>query len=156
MATTKPTLFVVPGAWHDVSAYRKFATHLEDLGYPTVVAPLPSVDPSNPKEATCIKDGESLREQLSVLIETEAKDVVVLAHSYGGIPAASASHGLSSITRKQEGKQGGILGLVYMSAFVVPEGTSLLEYLGGKHAPYLVPNEVSRKKDILFSSLSAF
>ena len=143
MVTTRPTFFVVPGAWHDVSAYRKFAKHLEDLGNPTVVAALSSVGSSNPKEATCINDAESLREQLSVLIENDAKDIVVLAHSYGGIPAALAAHGLSTITREQEGKKGGILGLVYMSAFVVPEGTSLLEYLGGKHAPYLVPNQVS-------------
>ena len=51
--------------------------------------------------------------------------------------------GLSKRTREREGKIGGVLGLVYNSAFVVPEGVSLLEFLGGKHAPFVVEGNVS-------------
>ena len=54
---------------------------------------------------------------------------MVLAHCYGDIPAAGAVHGLSTIIRKQEGKKGGIVGLVYMSAFVVLEGAGLEKIL---------------------------
>lgn len=42
----------------------------------------------------------------------------------------------------QQGKKGGVVGLIFISAFVVPEGMTLVNYLGGKHAPYLRGNEV--------------
>ena len=66
----------------------------------------------------------------------------MIAHSYGGIPAAGAVYGLSKTTRRQDGKKGGVIGLIYVSAFVVPKGRSLVEFLGGKHAPYLIPDQV--------------
>ena len=141
-STTKPNILIVPGAWHPSAAYHQFAEHLEISGYPTLTATLPSVGSSSPKAATCTEDADALRGQLLSLIESDGKDVLVLAHSYGGIPAAGAAYGLSKSSRRQEGKKGGVLGLIYLSAFVVPEGTSLLTYLGGKHAPYLVPDDV--------------
>lgn len=74
-------------------------------------------------------------------METDDKDVVILAHTCSGIPAGGAAHGLSNTSRND--RKGGVLGMIYLSAFVVPEGTSLLDYLGGKHAPYLVADQVS-------------
>ena len=69
--------------------------------------------------------------------------MILVAHSYGGIPAGGAAYGLSKYAREKDGRKGGIVGLVYMSAFVVPEGLSLLDYFGGKHAPYLVRDKAS-------------
>ena len=145
MATsdTKPHVFIVPGAWHPASAYRQFQEQLESSGYPTFTATLPSVGSSSPTTATCSEDTNFVRRQLLPLIENEGKDVLLLTHSYGGIAGAGAAHGLSKTTRTQEGKKGGVIGLIYLSAFVVPEGTSLLMALGGKHAPFLVPDNVS-------------
>ncbi len=143
ISSSKPTLVIVPGGWHPPSAYRRFATHLEDAGYPTLTAPYPSCNSTTPKTATCGEDARSLRQQLLPLIDSEGKDVVLLSHSYGGIPAAGAAYGLSKNARSKASKKGGILGLVYMSAFAVPEGASLVEFLGGKHAPYLVPDKAS-------------
>lgn len=77
------------------------------------------------------------------MIDVEEKEVVVIAHSYGGIPAAGAAYGLSKTTRRQDSKKGVVIGLIYVSAFVVPKGRSLVEFLGGKHAPYLIPDQVS-------------
>ena len=141
VATIKPTIIIVPGGWHSASVYRHFAAQLESLGYPTVIISLPSVNSSSPKTATCTEDSIALRKELLPLIENGEKDVVIFAHSYSGMPAVGAAHGLSKASRND--KKGGVLGLIYLSAFVVPPGISLLEYLGGKHAPYFVGDHVS-------------
>lgn len=140
---SKTTVVIVPGAWHPASLYDGFVSRLQESGYGAVVAAYPSVDSPNPKTATCEQDAQAVRQQCLSLIENESKDVLLVCHSYGGIPGGGAAAGLSKKERVQKGKQGGILGLVYMSAFVVPEGSSLLTFLGGKHAPYLVPDTVS-------------
>ena len=142
MASSKATIAIVPGAWHPPTAYESFITHLKDAGYPVVVASIPSFNAKDPFTCDCHSDTEAVRQQLLALIETDGKDVIVYTHSYGGIPGGGAAHGLSKSTRSLQGKTGGVVGLIYMSAFVVPQGQSLLEYLGGKHAPYLVENKV--------------
>lgn len=138
---TKPTILLVPGGWHSASVYSHFAAQLESLGLSTVAISLPSVNSISPQTASCTEDSIALRKELISLIETDEQDVVILAHSYGGIPAGGAARGLSKTSCKD--RKGGVLGMIYLSAFVVPEGTSLLDYLGGKHAPYLVADQVS-------------
>ncbi|KAG6999537.1 hypothetical protein G7Y79_00034g069600 [Physcia stellaris] len=150
----KPTILIVPGGWHSASVYSHFAAQLESLGYPTTTTSLPSVNSKSPQTATCTEDSKALRKELLALIDTEEKDVVILAHSYGGVPAGGAAHGLSKTTR--DGKKGGVLGLIYMSAFVVPEGISLLDYLGGKHAPYCVVDQPSEGLSIASPAKQAF
>ena len=140
--TTKPTVLIVPGAWHKPSAYSQLATHLEAAGFPIATVSLPGVNPPNPKEATCARDTESVRERLTSLIESDGKDVVVVAHSYGGVPAGGAAHGLSKTSRSQDGKSGGVLGLIYMTAHLAPEGTTIIEYFGKQYSPWVQINEV--------------
>lgn len=147
MTTTNstPTFVIVPGAWHPASIYEDFTSQLQQAGYETVVATYPSCNSQDPKTATCEEDTKAVRQQCMSLIEEQSKDLVLVCHSYGGMPAGGAAFGLSKKDRLGEGKEGGVIGLVYMSAFVVPEGTSLLAFIGGKHAPYLVPDTVSQR-----------
>ena len=142
MTNSKPTFVIVPGGWHSAPHYEVLVCHLKAAGHPVLVASLPSLNASDPSVATCHADAKAVRQQLIPLIETESKDVVVIAHSYGGIPGGGSASGLSKSTRTREGKAGGVIGLVYMSAFVVPEGMSLLDFLGGQHAPWLRANQV--------------
>ena len=145
-AITKPTVFIVPGAWHAPSTYSQLATQLETAGFPTIAVPLPSVNSANPLAATCAVDVDSVREKLISLIEADGKDIVMIAHSYGGVPTGGAAHGLSKLSRTQDGKSGGVLGLVYMSAHAVPEGTTVLGYLGMKeYSPFVKLNQVGRR-----------
>lgn len=139
----KTTFVIVPGAWHPASLYGDFVSRLQEAGYGAVVATYPSCESQSPKTATCEQDTKVLRQQCLSLIEDGGQNLLLVCHSYGGIPGGGAACGLSKEERLQEGKQGGIIGLVYMSAFVVPEGSSLLDFLGGKHAPYLVPDTVN-------------
>ena len=133
---------VVPGAWHQPEAYEKLVNALKNLGHSALVPSLPSCDAQDPQDATCSADAEAVRKQIVSSIDTVDKDIVVVAHSYGGIPAGGAAHGLSKIARAKEGKKGCVIGLVYVSGFIVPENSSLLEIMGGNHAPYVEPDQV--------------
>ena len=145
--TMNPIIVIVPGSWHPAAAYTAFATALNNAGFPTHIASYPSLDPSDPTTATCQADATAIRSQLLQLLDDkndESRDIIVLPHSYGGNPSAGAAHGLSKAAREREGKRGGVLGLVYMTAFCVPGGACTLDLLGGKHAPFVNVDHVRR------------
>lgn len=57
------------------------------------------------------------------------KDVLIVAHSYGGITGGAAAFNLSKTTQAERGAKAGVLGLVYMAAMILPEHESLGNYL---------------------------
>ncbi|KAL8849390.1 MAG: hypothetical protein Q9221_005628 [Calogaya cf. arnoldii] len=138
-----PTIVIIPGAWHPASLYSNLVSHLQTAGYSAIIATYPSSNSRSPQTATCENDAIDIRKRIITLIEDDQKDLLLFCHSYGGIPCGGAATGLSKQARLRDGKGGGIIGLVYMSAFIVPEGSSLRDFLGGKHAPYLVPDTPS-------------
>ncbi|KAL8650499.1 MAG: hypothetical protein Q9226_005117 [Calogaya cf. arnoldii] len=138
-----PTIVIIPGAWHPASFYSELVSNLQRAGYSAITATYPSSASQTPQTATCELDAIAIRQQILPLIEDHQKDLLLFCHSYGGIPCGGAATGLSAQARLRDGKAGGIIGLVYMSAFIVPEGSSLRDFLGGKHAPYLVPDNPS-------------
>ena len=141
MAHSKATIVLVTGAWQPSSAYKALTSDLEEAGYPVLITNLPSLNPKDPSGCDCSSDAASVRKQIFPTIE-EGKDIIILCHSYGGIPAGGAARGLSKSARMKQGDKGGVVGLIYISAFVVPEGMSLVNYLGGKHPPYVISNKV--------------
>ena len=46
----------------------------------------------------------------------------LVMHSYGGCPGSAAAGGLSKAARTAAGKQGGIIGLIFMCGFIAHEG----------------------------------
>lgn len=64
--------------------------------------------------------------------------VVLVVHSYSGGPGAVAAKGLSLPERRAAGKPGGIIGLIFINAFIAREGQSLLSGGGGKYAPWVI------------------
>ncbi|KAL6721255.1 hypothetical protein ACLMJK_000357 [Lecanora helva] len=143
MSGPKPTFVLVPGAWHPPSVYFSFLTRLHKAGFPALIVSIPSFKSPSPRNADCQADASAIREQILPLIEDESQDVILICHSYGGIPGGGAAYGLNTRSRRKEGKKGGVVGLIYMCAFVVPHEQSLLNYLGGQHPPYLLRNEPS-------------
>ena len=49
-------------------------------------------------------------------------DVIVVMHSYSGIPGGQALDGLDKKTTTEQGLKGGVVRLVYIMSFIVPEG----------------------------------
>jgi hypothetical protein len=83
-----------------------------------------------------MEDAECIRSELTELIDAKSKDVVVLAHSYGGMVASQAiDSDFGKKVRESHGKSGGVVRIVYMCAFIVLKGESLGSALGGGPAP---------------------
>lgn len=139
----KPTVLLVPGAWLRPSTYDALLNLLQDTGYPTLYASYPSLNPADPFTAHCAADSLSVREKVLLsLVEAQGMDVVLVMHSYGGIPGSVAAHGLDKVQRMKEGRQGGVLGLIFVSGFVVGEGASVADGQGGSLPPWVRENHV--------------
>jgi pimeloyl-ACP methyl ester carboxylesterase len=122
--SSKPTIVFVPGAWHTPSCFELVATRLKAAGYGYIGVSTPSVrkEPPFPKDGG--EDTEAVRAALNTAIG-DGNDVLVVMHSYGGFPGSAACKGMSKEDRAKEGKKGGVVRLVYIASFAVPEGTNL-------------------------------
>lgn len=137
-----PKFVLVPGAFHLQSAMDILESQLTEAGYTTHSFGLPTVDNA---KLTITDDAIALEgEVLHPLIEQQGKDVVLYLHSYAGFPGSAAIKDYSKAERLAAGKQGGIIGLIYQSAFIPLPGDSLLKMLGGKHAPWQKPDVITR------------
>ncbi|KAE8346495.1 hypothetical protein BDV24DRAFT_176424 [Aspergillus arachidicola] len=128
-STHPPTLILTPGSWHTPISLVHLQTALQTAGYPTQTIAHPT-NGAEPPTKTLIDDTTNLRQTLSLLIDQEGKDVVLIAHSYGGLVISNAAEGFGKKDRGNRGLQGGIVLMVYMTALLVPRGKSLFGALG--------------------------
>ena len=92
--------------------------------------------------ADCASDANYLHDQyLQPLVETDDKDVIIVTHSYGAIPGSAAAMGSSKRSRTEQGKTGGVIGIVFMSAFVKENG-SISDTMGGQWPPFIEKDAV--------------
>lgn len=59
----------------------------------------------------------------------EGKDVILIPHSYGGVPTTQSTKGLSKSERQKEGKKGGVVRIAYMTALVPAVGATGMSVL---------------------------
>jgi pimeloyl-ACP methyl ester carboxylesterase len=108
-----PTLVLVHGAWHGPWAWRRLVEELPDLDVRTVA--LPSVGPDPTALGDLRTDAEAVRAAVTVV----DGPVLVCAHCYGGV---AATEGLAGVPN--------VVGLVYLCAFQLDLGDSLLGAVG--------------------------
>ncbi|KAI9708069.1 MAG: hypothetical protein M1820_004273 [Bogoriella megaspora] len=118
---SKPTIVCVPGAWHQPEIYEETMQILKAAGYPTIGLPLPSVG-ANPLKPDFTDDVKAIRDCLTRLIVSGGKNVVLVSHSYTGMPANEAPVRLGAKERSSKGLKGGVIRLVFIMAFAMPEG----------------------------------
>jgi len=133
--SSKPTVVFVPGAWHLPSGFEAVRGQLAGRDYPSEAVAHLSVG-AEPPNKSLADDAASLRKTLEGLAD-EGKEIVVVAHSYGGGVGADAVEGLGAAQRAKAGRKGGIIMFVYMSAFVFPKGRSIMDMLGGQYLPWM-------------------
>ncbi|KAL4952438.1 hypothetical protein BDW69DRAFT_21387 [Aspergillus filifer] len=143
MLTTKPTIILAPGSWYPASSMDPLANVLQKAGYRTKTVSWPSV----------VRGGEvqSLTEDIAALREliepevAEGRDIVVVAHSWAGIPVGS---GLEGSIKTENGK-GAVVKLLYVTAFLLEEGKTLLQTFGGEAPWYIkdIPNNTLLPND---------
>lgn len=136
--SSKPTIIFVPGAWHRAETWHKLTTLLEEHQYKCFSLSLPSTK-SDP--AASLKDDIDATREVIQAETTIGHDVVVVMHSYGGIPGQSAIKGITrpkgqdKTTASTTGKSGCVIGLIIIaSGFVVP-AKSFIDAMGGTPPP---------------------
>ncbi|KAM0524459.1 hypothetical protein ACHAPE_000553 [Trichoderma viride] len=124
--TPQPHVLIIPGAWHPASTMASFADALEAAGFAATVVPTRSV---GTRDVTLQDDEAQAKALLQPLLDS-GKDVIVLGHSYGGFVTTGLIAGLDKRGREAQGLRGGILGVVYLSAFIPIEGETTFEAAG--------------------------
>ncbi|KAM5457507.1 hypothetical protein MaudCBS49596_000702 [Microsporum audouinii] len=141
-----PTLVFIPGAWHKPTCYEKITKILhEQYEFKYVLVTLPSTQ-GNP-DATFKDDLDAARDAISNET-TQGRDVVVLAHSYGGMVGNSAIKGFAKPrddgTNKdqQPSTSGHIIGLILIASGFTFTGLAFMDpFLGRPPPSWRVNNE---------------
>ncbi|WP_329265004.1 alpha/beta hydrolase [Streptomyces sp. NBC_01478] len=116
----KPTVVLVHGAMHTPWVFGPLSDRLTARGVDSRAVPLPS---SHPDSALT----QGLTEDVAVIratVDSLQGPVVLAAHSYGGVPATWAA-----------AETGQVAELVYMAAFALEPGSSMMEWMGGDFPP---------------------
>ncbi len=111
----KPSILLVHGAWHGSWCWEPLQSLLESRGHAVHALDHPTVHADNARELSLADDARGVQGAIDALVG----DVIVVAHSYGGIPATI---GATSPRVRH---------IIYISAFVLDEGESLLQAVGG-------------------------
>jgi alpha-beta hydrolase superfamily lysophospholipase len=117
---SKPVFVLLHGAWHTPKCWSRLIAELDQEGYKAVAPALPS-STADPLPSDWSADVETIRKTVSDLVDI-GHDVIVVPHSFSGMTAGTALEGLDKQTRTSKGLEGGIIRLVYIAAFLVPEG----------------------------------
>ncbi|KAM0280038.1 hypothetical protein ACHAO9_011431 [Fusarium lateritium] len=148
LTTEKPVIAIVHGAWHRPSHYKAFAQSLTSKGF-TVIQPenVTAGIPEDIKGKTHLDDVEAIRKALQPSLD-EGKRIILICHSYGGIPGSAAVDGYQVHEREEKGLSGGISHVIFVTSFAFPvKGLSLLAAIGGTHAPMVDRTDVCHLND---------
>ncbi|KAI0435890.1 hypothetical protein F4803DRAFT_265584 [Xylaria telfairii] len=124
-----PTIFFIPGAWHDPWVFDSVRSILSARGFETETSSLATVGSTDPSVGV-FSDAAKVRSALITLVD-EGKEVVLVPHSYGGVVASNAVDGLGIKQRRSSGLSGGIIIILFLAAFIIPTGTDVKTNLGG-------------------------
>ncbi|KAF7939178.1 uncharacterized protein EAE97_007259 [Botrytis byssoidea] len=123
---TKPTLILLSGSWHNPQNYLKLVSALSTYSYDLLIPSLPSMNGAQPPTADLYTDTDFVRSYISDLV-SQGKHIIVLMHSYGGQVGTNALTEFAVSTRKSQGLSGGVVHLLYISAFMMLEGESMMD-----------------------------
>lgn len=104
-----PSLLLVPGAWHNPNHWAPLVVELSGIDVHTVALTSVGDDPAT------LKDMYADAEVIAKAVAAIDRPVVVLAHSYGGVPATQALSDVKNVER-----------IIYLAAFQLDVGEAVL------------------------------
>lgn len=132
----------VHGAFHRSWVWDAVLERLAPSGLQTRTVDLPSVATGGRPRFGMRDDAEVIREILSQM----QQDIVVVAHSYGAIPATQVAHQVPAVRH-----------LVYVAGFQLDMGQSLLSSVGGEIPSWWIVNEhkviADQTEDVFYNDL---
>ncbi|WP_438026637.1 alpha/beta hydrolase [Sorangium sp. So ce233] len=118
-----PSVVLVHGAWHRPACWSQVACKLLGSGIDVRVPELPSAGAEAGRRGDLAADAAAVR---AALAEVPGKAIVV-AHSYGGLPVTEVA-----------ARTGKVAHIVYLCAFMLGPGESLLSAIGGQPPPWWI------------------
>jgi len=115
------TFVLVHGAWHDGSAWDATAKHLHEKGHRTFAPTMAGHGKGvgrNVSHADCV---ESI---VRVIVERAVKDFVLVGHSFGGTVVCKIAEAIPERIKR----------LVFLNAFILNDGSSLVDEVPPAHA----------------------
>ena len=129
----KPTIVFVPGAFHTEAHFAPISDLLRKSDSPVITIDLPTT--AQAKTATYRDDVYAIRSVLETEVLEKGNKVLLAAHSYGGVPACQTVSGLERKKREGEGKPGGVVHVLFITALLVEQNRKMAEALEGGKAP---------------------
>lgn len=124
------TFVLVHGAWHGAWCWYKIATRLEARGHTVIVPDMPGHGADRtPIESVTLDD---IVARIGAAVEAAPEPVILVGHSYGG----------AVISQTAERHAPKVARLVYVAAFLLENGRTVLEAAAGDDsdlAPAIVP-----------------
>ncbi|KAI1825968.1 alpha/beta-hydrolase [Xylaria intraflava] len=143
---SKPYFLIVPGSFSLPTSYDYVVASIREKGYEIKALTLPTtgLGPGVPRETpfvTMYEDAALIAKEVEALADA-GKEIVLMAHSYGGFPATESTKGLTVEERRKEGKKGGIVRIAYLTVLLGSLGQKASDVLGNTKAwdPHAVPN----------------
>jgi hypothetical protein len=130
---SKPSILLIPGSFAKPEFYTPVLDAVTAKGYEIKGLHLPSVGLSalqpRPGVPPTMYDDAAFIAKEAEKFADEGKDVIVIGHSYGGIPVTQSIKGLAKEDRQKEGKQGGVVNLAFITSLVPALGESAVDVL---------------------------
>lgn len=129
------TFVLVHGAWHGSWCYYELADRLKEEGHKVILVQLPGhgIDQTNEAEVTLYDYQAAIVEILDDIEE----QVILVGHSMGGVAISMAA----------EARPYKIEKLVYLAAFLVPDGKSLLDMAQQDPGSRVLPNLIVKEPE---------
>lgn len=125
------TIVICPGAWPLVQFFDPLIRALDDRKHTAICKVQPSYPTYNVDNPPKVNpDSDYLRHSVLDPLLDEGKDIVVFAHSYGGVYAPSSLEGTSKKERRSKGLEGGVIGVILNACPIAPKGTTAMTALG--------------------------
>jgi pimeloyl-ACP methyl ester carboxylesterase len=125
---SKPTIIFIPGSFSLLSTYQSLFDGVSKEDYEIKGIHIPTVGPSSAQgrdgPAPSMYDDATVIAQEAEKLADQGKDVILMGHSYAGVPMSQCTEGLGKEERKAQGKPGGIVGLAYIACLVPAFGQS--------------------------------
>ncbi|KAI0141263.1 alpha/beta-hydrolase [Xylariaceae sp. FL1272] len=146
MASSSELVVVIcHGSYHTKAPYEPMMeVFMAEAGIPSFCPQLPTADLTKLNVGDPDKPdfnlGPPAEDVLKPLIIDQKKEVLLIAHSSGGWVATEVARpDLQATTRKKQGLAGGVIGIFYIGAFIIPVGESVHTFFQPKDGSFVVP-----------------
>jgi pimeloyl-ACP methyl ester carboxylesterase len=129
MTESLPSIVVVPGAYHQPLHYASFMELLLKNGFVDVVASRLASAALDPPEEAFADDVRLLRTEITQRLDA-GQNLVILAHSYGGVVTTEALVGMPGALER-------VKGIIFLSALVPETGESVATCVPGGLADWV-------------------